>query len=55
MTTVLLQQDDKEENSDPVEVKKRRVRMPKNLQEQYWLQKQKLKPVCYEDVERSHR
>ncbi|KAK4309061.1 hypothetical protein Pmani_019319 [Petrolisthes manimaculis] len=50
-----LSQDDTEESSDPIEVKKRRVRMPKTLHEQYWLQKQKLKPVCFEDVERSHR
>ncbi|XP_050740019.1 uncharacterized protein LOC127010186 [Eriocheir sinensis] len=34
---------------------KRKVRTPRALQEQFWLQKQRPKPVCSVEVEKKHK
>nr|XP_053628324.1 uncharacterized protein LOC128685741 [Cherax quadricarinatus] len=47
------QEEIEENKSDNTENRKRRVRAPKNLQEQYWLHKQKPKPVFSKEVERT--
>ncbi|XP_042863119.1 zinc finger X-chromosomal protein-like [Penaeus japonicus] len=47
-----VQEDNEEKKSEGVETSKRRVRAPKNLQEQYWLQKQKPKPVFSKEVKK---
>ncbi|XP_069939489.1 zinc finger protein 39 isoform X2 [Cherax quadricarinatus] len=49
------QEEIEENKSDNTENRKRRVRAPKNLQEQYWLHKQKPKPVFSKEVERTFK
>ncbi|XP_042204629.1 zinc finger protein 227-like isoform X2 [Homarus americanus] len=49
------QEDVEDKKLDGGETSKRRVRAPKNLQEQYWLQKQRPKPVFSKEVEKTFK
>ncbi|XP_071513038.1 uncharacterized protein [Panulirus ornatus] len=49
------QEETEERKVDGAENSKRRIRAPKNLHEQYWLQKQRPKPVFSKEVEKNFK
>lgn len=49
------QEETEERKVDGAENSKRRIRAPKNLHEQYWLHKQRPKPVFSKEVEKTFK